>query len=623
MPTVDFPGGGAPLPPASDTLAGVLNAILVQVMIFIQITLYYNNSVNTRGDTLFCKHRDAIQIRPRHDPRSVLIEDDPGGTDSPRWNKGGNLKDIKKGQYRVVMFSPEIIDQDSRFDALIKSKKFTDCLINIVFDEAHCIKEWGTSFRQTYSKLGHLRHLMPRRVPYHLGTATMPPSLLGQLKKDLRMNDDAIILRLNTDRPNIFFHVRPMEYPINSYHDLSFLISNDLDPDGPFPLSRLPLKLRDKVKWVHSGMTDEFREEAIHALKVGEDIGERATDAVGLGIDIPDVYIIVQYRAPKSINTWLQRAGQAVRDLRLLGTAILLAEPTLFDNGKAETTPTACQMPGPKTYTPVAPPTDRDKENVSPSSTSHLSTKPTDGRCRVGSQHSSRKRKAPNDGQRSAVRRKRTKKGDDAAKIHDLFGHEIKVERALDDFINAVHRTEKCHRKIAALQSILGTLTSVRSERERIMNDDLTILFTAPIIPIFCCLCCAPRAPPHCCDICEPHYWPVSVMDTYDRPPATYQYCPKEYERGPAETALREALVAMRWELWREKFPGGSMLSPQALMPTVLLDRVVDLAHYGQLETMVDIRKQLDWAYAEKCGPSILVLIEKSCPVSEKHTRLA
>ncbi|KAK0495075.1 P-loop containing nucleoside triphosphate hydrolase protein [Armillaria luteobubalina] len=531
--------------------------------------------------------------------------------------------DIKKGQYRVVMFSPEIIDQDSRFDALIKSRKFTDNLINIVFDEAHCIKEWGSSFRQAYSKLGHLRHLMPRRVPYHLGTATMPPSLLGQLKKDLRMNDDTVILRLNTDRPNIFFRVRPMEYPINSYHDLSFLIPNDLDPDGPFPLkflvffnsrneaeqgarflrSRLPPTLRDKVKWVHSGMTDEFREEAIHALKVGEDIGECATDAVGLGIDIPDVYIIAQYRAPKSMNTWLQRAGRAVRDLRLLGMAILLAEPTLFDNGKAEITPTVCEMPGLRTYTPVAPPTiDGDKENVSPSSTSHPSTKPTDGRRRVGFQQSSRKRKAPNEGQHSAARRKRTKKGVDVAKIRDIFGHEIKVERAMDDFINAEHRTEKCRRKIAAIH--FG-------------NVDL-----APIIPTFCCLRCAPRAPPHCCDICEPQYWPVSVMDAYDRPRTTYQYRPKEYERGPAEMALREALVAIRRELWREKFPGGSILSPQALMPTVLLDRVVDLAHYGRLETMVDIRKQLDWAYAEKCGPSILVLIEKMCPVSEKHTRL-
>ncbi len=107
---------------------------------------------------------------------------------------------------------------------------------------------------------------------------------------------------MNTDRPNIFFRVQRMEYPINSYHDLAFLIPKDLDPDGPLPMkflvffnsckeaeegakflrSRLPPKLRDKVKWVHSSMTNEFREDAIHALKIGEDIGECATDAVGL-----------------------------------------------------------------------------------------------------------------------------------------------------------------------------------------------------------------------------------------------------------------------------------------------------------------------------------------------------
>ncbi len=115
---------------------------------------------------------------------------------------------MKKGRYRVVMFSPEIIEQDSRFDGLIKSKKFTRSLINIVFDEAHCIKEWGTTFRNSYQKLGQLRLLMGTRVPYHLGTATMPPKLVKPLKQELRLDANTTILRLNTDRPNIFFRVQ-------------------------------------------------------------------------------------------------------------------------------------------------------------------------------------------------------------------------------------------------------------------------------------------------------------------------------------------------------------------------------------------------------------------------------
>ncbi len=83
------------------------------------------------------------------------------------------------------MFSPEIIEQDSHFDGLIKSKKFTRSLINIVFDEAHCIKEWGTTFHNSYQKLGQLHLLMGTRVPYHLGTAMMPPKLVEPLKQEL------------------------------------------------------------------------------------------------------------------------------------------------------------------------------------------------------------------------------------------------------------------------------------------------------------------------------------------------------------------------------------------------------------------------------------------------------
>ncbi len=142
---------------------------------------------------------------------------------------------MKKGRYCVVMFSPEIIEQDSHFDGLIKSKKFTRSLINIVFDEAHCIKEWGTTFRNSYQKLGQLRLLMGIRVPYHLGTVTMPPKLVKPLKQELRLDANTTILQLNTDRPNIFFRVQQMQYPINSYHNLAFLIHKDLDPDGPLP----------------------------------------------------------------------------------------------------------------------------------------------------------------------------------------------------------------------------------------------------------------------------------------------------------------------------------------------------------------------------------------------------
>lgn len=98
------------------------------------------------------------------------------------------------------------------------------------------------------------------------------------------------------------------------------------------------------------GMTDEFRHEEVYALKIGATWGDCATDAIGMvsfslgihfgrlthrqGIDISDIYQVIQYGVPVSLNTWYQRAGRAVRDPHLQGAAILLAEPSYFDDAK-------------------------------------------------------------------------------------------------------------------------------------------------------------------------------------------------------------------------------------------------------------------------------------------------
>jgi superfamily II DNA helicase RecQ len=106
----------------------------------------------------------------------------------------------------------------------------------------------------------------------------------------------------NTDRPNIFLIVEHMKHPENSYEDLAFLIKKNLGPgdDSPpkflvFFNSRVEVQaaveylrscispeLQDKVKWFHSGMTNEFHKDKMHALIIGESFGEASTDAAGM-----------------------------------------------------------------------------------------------------------------------------------------------------------------------------------------------------------------------------------------------------------------------------------------------------------------------------------------------------
>ncbi len=209
------------------------------------------------------------------------------------------------------------------------------------------------------------------------------------------------------------------------------------------------------------------------------------------GIDIQDIYIIVQYCAPKSMNTWLQRVGRAVHDLLLLGTAILLAEPTMFDNAKTNnvdmtighgqmctpTAPAVTLAPGSNKENTVLEPiiaaairrpvtvtedgTHFDHSQASDRTQRHCG-RPWKNRASV---HSTCKCKVANDGQGAVARKKWPKMTNEPAAVYNLYSNEIKVEHAMDDFINAKHRSEKCCRKIACIH--FGNINLSKSDRER------------------------------------------------------------------------------------------------------------------------------------------------------------
>lgn len=206
-----------------------------------------------------------------------------------------------------MIVSPELLNNDSRFEDLWGTKKFTDNLVNLILDEAHVVKEWGGTFRNDYLNIGPIRYLLTRKpvVGLHLGTATLAPQHEAELKLEANLHlreDSTSTFRLSSDRPNIFFSVHKMQHPVNSFHDLAFIIKQHMSVNDPHPpkflvffnsrveaqagaeflWERLTPELRDKIKWFHSGMTDEYREVEMHALLIGEVFGHAATDAAGM-----------------------------------------------------------------------------------------------------------------------------------------------------------------------------------------------------------------------------------------------------------------------------------------------------------------------------------------------------
>lgn len=218
-------------------------------------------------------------------------------------------QEIKQLKYRILIFSPDIMmKRGGRCETMLwPDKKFTSKLRHIIFDEAHCVLEWGESFREKYKEATNITFYIPN-VPLYLSSATMPPEMITRLKHVFRLGDrDTEVFIRSNDRPNIALVVRPMEHPKDSYEDLAFLVPKDWKKGDPVPKkfmvfcntkkeaeaaaeflrSRVSLELREKVPWFHAGMTRFFRVEQVQNLR-GENGEENevwgfvATDSGGL-----------------------------------------------------------------------------------------------------------------------------------------------------------------------------------------------------------------------------------------------------------------------------------------------------------------------------------------------------
>jgi ATP-dependent DNA helicase RecQ len=104
------------------------------------------------------------------------------------------------GVHRVVLINPEILVQK---DGLCKSllwsnKSFMSKVFNIIFDEGHCISQWGSTFCLEYKLVGVLRFITPG-IPFYITSATIPHVMLQDIKEMLHMPSDSLLFQRSND----------------------------------------------------------------------------------------------------------------------------------------------------------------------------------------------------------------------------------------------------------------------------------------------------------------------------------------------------------------------------------------------------------------------------------------
>lgn len=240
------------------------------------------------------------------------------------------------------------------FSKLWKDSAFRRRLTAVVVDEAHCIDEWGgDDFRPQYQKLDCLRAFTGKEVPFVACTATCQTSTFNTIWDTLGFGCRPFWgVDVGVDRPNLFFLIRALTNPKNPALDILNILPARLDPstkleDIPKTIlyfdsesacrkaietlrKCLPAHLRSAVHAFSSNLSVRAKEQCWENFANGTYRILCATDAAGMGCDVPDVVYIISFGCPKAFASVIQRWGRAGRDRITQGTCLLLVPPWAF-----------------------------------------------------------------------------------------------------------------------------------------------------------------------------------------------------------------------------------------------------------------------------------------------------
>ncbi|KII90327.1 hypothetical protein PLICRDRAFT_106921 [Plicaturopsis crispa FD-325 SS-3] len=268
------------------------------------------------------------------------------------WNERlhQELKDLK---WRAILLSPEMGLENPAIRELLGSKAYAERITAFIIDECHCISQWGGEFRPKYSLVEKFRAFVPTHIPFLATSATLPSAALTETCMKLNIDlQKSFFLNLGNDRPNLTPTVIRIK-STNDYTELKRLITTGVI--SPEDLEQTVVYIdsvtstQHLVREIRSWFPNDFHD-AIDCLSSRRtefakgDVMERfskgvvkilvATEAAGMGADIPNIKRVIQFGLCKSLSIWTQRAGRAGRSPGVHASVYLLVEESMFHRRK-------------------------------------------------------------------------------------------------------------------------------------------------------------------------------------------------------------------------------------------------------------------------------------------------